>query len=221
MTITLCLPPSRLIMDPPYSLMFTFPPSKSASPLLQHSVSFSLNHPLSNSVTSPYASHLSPLPSLPARCLWFTFEVFIPPAVPLFLPPSHSHLILMLAPSLSALFFPISPWFPLLLLSLFLSPSSRTSRRHRRRRFHHYERNGGECNTPPCHPVTPSSSLRVDSSASAFWDASCPPSLSSRSPLPIVAALGCSLCWTEAESLQHPLMKPSVEASLVLNCRAA
>lgn len=40
----------------------------SASHFLHHSVYFCLTHPLSNSVTSPYVSHLRPHPLLPLLC---------------------------------------------------------------------------------------------------------------------------------------------------------
>ena len=96
---------------------------------LHHSAYFCLPHPLSNSVTSPYVSHLNPpLPpplSSPARCLWFTFEVFIPPAVPSL--SSHPHTLTSssrFSPSLS-LSLSLSSALPsslLLLLPLFFLP---------------------------------------------------------------------------------------------------
>lgn len=99
----------------------------SASHFLHHSVYFCLTHPLSNSVTSPYVSHLSPHPLLPLLFCQMpdSSHVFIPPAVPLF-PPTlpllpHPHgfslsfssapLSLSLVPSLSSflLLLPLSP----------------------------------------------------------------------------------------------------------------
>lgn len=109
----------------------------SASHFLHHSVYFCLTHPLSNSVTSPYVSHLSPLP-LPSCQMPMIHirSVYISCCSSSFLPPSHSYLILTVSPSLSALFFSISLSFhsppdffffsllPLLIFSHCFSPSS-------------------------------------------------------------------------------------------------
>lgn len=53
-----------LLIIPAYSLLFLPSIKSSASHFLHHSVYFCLTHPLSNSVTSPYVSHLSPPPPL-------------------------------------------------------------------------------------------------------------------------------------------------------------
>lgn len=138
-------------------------------------------------IHSPTLSHLlmshvsvSTSLSFSARCLWFTFEVFIPPAAPLF-PPTftlapHSHGSSFSFSHLCLLLLPLFFCLPLCLLDNFL----------RCWHFHHSEtnRNGGGCNTHPCHHVSPSSSLLVDSPhiffhRAAFWDPSLPPSLSS------------------------------------------
>lgn len=146
---------------------------RTPSRFLHHSAYFCLPHPLSNSVTSPYVSHLNPPPlsppslSSPARCLWFTFEVFIPPAVPSL--SSHPHTL-----TSSSRFSPSLSHFPLLSPHRFLFfphcfsslPLRLSDNCLRRRHFYRCKTNrtGGGCDTHPCHPVTPPSSRREESS---------------------------------------------------------
>lgn len=131
---------------------------------LTHSPTLS---PLLMSRISIPPSLLPPSLSSPARCLWFTFEVFIPPAVPSL--SSHPHTLTSssrFSPSLSH--FPLlSPhrfsFFPHCFSSLPLRLSDNCLRR---RHFYRCKTNrtGGGCDTHPCHPVTPPSSRREESS---------------------------------------------------------
>lgn len=125
---------------------------------------------LMSRISIPPPSLLPPLPpslSSPARCLWFTFEVFIPPAVPSL--SSHPHTL-----TSSSRFSPSLSHFPLLSPHRFLFfphcfsslPLRLSDNCLRRRHFYRRKTNrtGGGCDTHPCHPVTPPSSRREESS---------------------------------------------------------
>lgn len=147
---------------------------RTPSRFLHHSAYFCLPHPLSNSVTSPYVSHLNPplsppsLPLLPCQMpMIHVRSVYTSCCSLAFLPPSHSYLILTVF-SVSLSHFPLlSPhrfsFFPHCFSSLPLRLSDNCLRR---RHFYRCKTNGtgGGCDTHPCHPVTPPSSRREESS---------------------------------------------------------
>lgn len=198
---------------------------RTPSRFLHHSAYFCLPHPLSNSVTSPYVSHLNPPPlsppslSSPARCLWFTFEVFIPPAVPSL--SSHPHTLTSssrFSPSLSLTFlcspliaspssptvFPPSPCASQ--ITVFAADTFIAVRP--------IEPEEGATPTRvtlslPLHPAA--RNPPIFSSAAAFWDPSFPPSLSSKSPRPLCVALSFVPRSSVTKLLKPPLMTSPIQ----------
>lgn len=175
--------------------VWLFVPSIKPSQLshfLHHSAHCCLALSLSLFLMSPISV---PQPSyFLARCLWFTFQVFAPPAAPVFHPhtPTSSSLFLHLSLSLCFVFFLF------LLLPLFLLPppvpqiSVFAARAFISVRP--TESRGGGCNVHSYHPVTLPFSLcehipAIVNSAGAFWDPSLPPALISKSPPPSCVSL--------------------------------